>query len=236
MERKKVMKNPSATESQQVWKSVKTLFSNKIRSFRHGIAHSVVNNLYGREMSISPFSAGAVSACVVFWYMDGGIRKFIFIREQSSKKHARFISVMKNNDEQQVNETLLHAINRTLGHVFFKSLDRKLFDIDRVAATPSFVIQDNEIKENIQMLSLVWVVQITKEQAQLCNGSVKNFEVVTIPEFSLVSGTEVADAHKGVYQSVIRHVHGTIASSNTFSVDTLEGLMQTKKVISRTIH
>ena len=199
------------------------------------IAKKVVNTMYGKDMSISSYTSGAVSACAVFWYMDQGIRKFVFIRETKQKTPARFISVMKT-DDTPINANLLQAINRTLGHVFFKSIDTRLFDVDRVAAAPSFMVQDKDIKGKFPMLSLVWVMQITKEQAQLCNGHVKNFEVVTIPEFSLISGTEVAEAHKSVYQSVIRHIHGSITTGSGFSVDALENLMQTKKVTTRTIH
>jgi len=223
------------TESQMVWSSVKTLFTTKIHSWRQRVAKRLVSAIYGKEMSISPYATGAISACSVFWYMDSGIRKFVFIREKGSKNPARFISVMKNG-ETPMNASLLQAVNRTLGAVFFKSVDHRLFDIDRVAAAPSFMIQDKDIKGNIPMLSLVWVVQLTKEQAQLCNGHIKNFEVVTIPEFSLVSGNEVADAHKGIYQSIIRHIHGSVNATGAFSVDALENLMQTKKVTTRTIH
>jgi hypothetical protein len=235
VKRKQQMTPTKPSESQQVWQSVKDLFRGKITRLRHSVAYWVVARMYGKEMSISPYATGAVSACAVFWFMDEGVRKFIFIREKSKGAQARFISVMKNSDTP-MNAVLLQAVNRTLGSVFFKSLDHRLFDVDRVAAAPSFMIQDKDIKASIPMLSLVWAVQITKEQAQLCNGHVKNFEVVTIPEFSLISGTEVAEAHKGVYQAVVRHIHGSIKNNGLFSVDALENLLQNKKVAPRTIH
>lgn len=235
MTTKKVTTPTEPSEAKQVWNSVKSLFKGKVTRMRHSIAQSVANKMYGKEMAISSYATGAVSACAVFWYMDNGIRRFVFIREQG-KNPARFISVMKNADGQPMHESLLHAINRTLGSVFFKSLDARLFDADRVAAATSFTVQDKDMQKNIPMLSLVWVVQLTKEQAQLANGHVKNFEIVTIPEFSLISGSEVADAHKGIYQSVIRHIHGTNNVANTLSVDALEALMQSKKAAPRTIH
>lgn len=200
------------------------------------LTRKLLTTMYGEGMHISAYPSMTIAGCAVFWYLDNGVRRFVLVRETGDGKKARFVSVMDKGEGIAMNESLLHAIRRTFGQVFFRSLDTKLFEVDRIAAAPAFQLADERMdgqKTTIQ--SLVWVVQLTKEQAQLMSCAAKDLELITVPEYGLL-GNDVAPAHKGVYQTVLRHIHGKRPSSESMVMETLEDLLGKTTQTQRVIH
>lgn len=141
-----------------------------------------------------------VASFAVLWFMEDGDRRFLMVRaKNAAKAKAGFAGVIGYPHDKPANENLKLAMGEQLGSVLLKSLNKHVLDSDQVAAAPTLKVNNSLIQ------ALVWEIQITPEQAQLCaeNGEL---EIVTIPEFALL-GPEVKPMHKALYQSVLKHIH-----------------------------
>ena len=215
-------------------------FYRGVHHVRSWVAQKLVSALYGQSMYISSQHKGAVASCVVFWYIDGGVRKFVMTRPldaQSSGKAAqiRFIGCMSNDNDQSPNASLARAIKNALGDVFYKALDPHLLDVDRIAAVPMLSFDDPITSQPTPVQSLCWAVQITPEQAQLCAPIRTDSEVIAVPEHALL-GPEIATAHKLIYQSVLRHIHHNASLGDGLVTDKLDELLKRASSGQRTIH
>ncbi|MBI1363430.1 MAG: hypothetical protein GC134_05550 [Proteobacteria bacterium] len=212
------------------------LFYRGIIRLRAGIAEKLVSLLYGQKMYIASQHKGAVAACVVFWYIEDGIRKFVMTRHTDLKTaNIRFVGSMASEDAQPANNSLVRAIKTTLGDVFFKALDVHLLDADRIAAAPMLSFDDPITKQPTPVQGLCWAVQITAEQAQLCAPTRNNLEVIAVPEHAML-GPDIAPAHKLIYQSVLRHIHSHSVVSEGAMMDKLEDMLRRAGSSQRTIH
>ena len=208
------------------------------KKLRMSAASWFVQKLYGREMTITPFSNSAIAGLVVFWYLEGGVRHYVMIKNSKIKSGARFVSCLGLGENENITQATQNTVRTLLGSVFYKSLDSNLIAQDRVASVPTFKCEEPTLGESVPVNGVVWAVQISPEQAGLCQPEMKNVDVVAVPEFA-IGGNEVAQSHQMVYQSVLKHIHGTKQTLKEFGVDQLEDAFQDmvgKKSSSKTIH
>jgi hypothetical protein len=202
------------------------------------LAGRIVKILYGREMTITPFQNSAIAGLVVFWYLESGVRHFVMIKNSKLGGESRFVSCIGLGTNKDITEATQNTVKGLLGSVFYKSLDNSLITQDRVASVPTFKCEDPLLEESVPVNGVVWALQITPEQAQLCQPKMKNIDVVAIPEYA-ISGNEVASSHQMVYQSVLRHIHGVKPLLQELGMEQVEDAfkdMMGKKSSSKIIH
>lgn len=210
-----------------------------LQRFRVALAGKLVAWLYGRPMTVTPFQNSAIAGLVVFWYIEGGVRHFVMIKNTAVSPSARFASCLGVGENKDISEATRNTIKTLLGSVFYKSLDAGLIAQDRVASVPTFKCEEPTSGESVPVNGVVWAVQITPEQAQLCQPEMKNIDVVAVPEYAM-GGNEVASSHQMVYQSVLRHIHGVQPSLQDLGLeqveDTFKEMFGAKKTSDKIIH
>lgn len=208
------------------------------KRLRMALANKIVGWLYGREMTITPFQNSAIAGLVVFWYIDNGVRHFVMVKNSAVSNNARFVSCLGIGENKDITEATRNTVKSIMGSVFYKSLDSSLLAQDRVASVPTFKCEEPSLGESVPVNGVVWAVQITPEQAGLCQPEMKNVDIVAVPEFSIV-GNEVAPSHQMIYQSVLKHIHGIKPSLQELGIEQLEDAfkdMVGRKSSSKIIH
>ena len=208
------------------------------KRLRMALANKVVGWLYGREMTITPFQNSAIAGLVVFWYIENGVRHFVMVKNSKVSNNARFVSCLGIGQNKDITEATRNTVKAIMGSVFYKSLDNNLIAQDRVASVSTFKCEDHSIGESVPVNGVVWAVQITPEQAGLCQPEMKNVDIVAVPEFAIV-GNEVAHSHQMIYQSVLKHIHGIKPSLQELGIEQLEDAfkdMVGRKSSSKIIH
>lgn len=204
------------------------------RRSRMRLANFLVKTLYGREMTITPFQSSAVAGTVIFWYFENGVRYFVMVKNPKQGQQARFVSCLGLGDNPDITSAVKQTVKTLLGDVFFKSLDKGLIAVDRVAAVPTFKCEDPTSKGFVPVNSAVWAVQITPEQAQLCQPKVSDVDVVAIPEFA-VTGKEVTSSHHMLYQACLKHIHGSNPLAQALGLEQLEDIFKEASDISNKV-
>ena len=169
----------------------------------HWGMHWILRTIYRKEVHITPAQAALVKAAAVFWYNEEGFRKFIMVRN-NAKNTAKtvFPACYSSGAEKPISDVLYNKISSTLGTAFTRSLDMHLLEVDRVAAVPTLSAVQTETGPT-QVQAVIWLIQITKEQAELCMSGDNTVDILNIPEFALL--TEAVDPiHKVIYQSIRR--------------------------------
>ena len=203
-------------------------------SLRRRFAENIVSLLCGDVKISSPLEA-TIAGSIVFWYLENGVRHFIMVKEQGAQENARFVSCLGLGKHKDISVATQETTKLLLGEVFYRALDQQLLKSDRVAAVPAFKCESAETGEFFPVHSIVWTVQITPEQAQLCEPQNQNIEVISIPEFAIM-GPEVSASHKQIYQAVLRHIHGSSPIANEAPVDLLEDLLNYGHTTDKIIH
>lgn len=207
-----------------------------MRRMRQNLAGFLVRVLYGREMTITPFQSSAVAGTVIFWYFESGVRYFVMVKNPRQSPQARFVSCLGLGDNTDITSAAKETVRTLLGEVFFKSLNKGLIAVDRVAAVPTFKCEDPTSKTFIPVNSAVWAVQITPEQAQLCQPKVNDMDVVAIPEFAVL-GKEVTSSHHMLYQAALKHIHGSNPLAQALGIEQLEDIFkEVTEVNTKVIH
>tara|TARA_R110000868_G_scaffold411733_1_gene708254 strand:- start:85758 stop:86429 length:672 start_codon:yes stop_codon:yes gene_type:complete len=186
------------------------------------LASSIVHFLYGRPMTITSFKNSAVAGSVIFWYFENGTRHFVMVKN-SKAGQARFTSCLGLGEHADITDATKSTVKTLLGNVFYKSLDAGLISVDRVSSVPTFKCEDPGNGGMVPVNGVVWTVQITPEQAQLCQPTLKNVDVVAIPEYALL-GKEVTASHQMIYQSALKHIHGTIPLLQQLGIDHVDDM------------
>ena len=202
---------------------------------RNKLANSFLNSLYGRDMHFSSNAPTVVAGAIVFWYVENGVRHFVMVKDLNDSGEARFVSCLGIGKHHDINTATVDCINTLLGKVFYRSVDKKLITNDRVVSVPSFTSIDEVTGNNTPVTAVVWTVQITPEQAQMCEPVANNIDVIAVPEFGII-GSDVAHSHQLIYQSVLRHIQETSPIPMMGDMDALDDLFKNSQVSHRTIH
>lgn len=203
---------------------------------RMQLAQWAARKIAGRaDVTLNPVGNTSVAGCVLFWYFDGGMRQFLLINEKDKATKLRFVSFLDLLSGKTATDTLHHTIGRLLGEPFYRSLDKRLLEADRVITAPTFHARDELNESSATIQTLVWAIQITPEQAELCTNQHDCVEIKTVPEFSLL-GPEIVSSHKTIYQSALRHIHATSRNGETPVLDTLEDMLKSQGTSPRTLH
>lgn len=193
-------------------------------NLKMSLASSIVNFIYGREMTITSFKNSAVAGSVIFWYFENGTRHFVMVKN-SKEGPARFASCLGLGEHADITTATKNAVKTLLGDVFLKSLDTGLITVDRVASVPTFKCEDRSSSTMVPVNGVVWSVQITPEQAQLCQPCIDNVDIVAIPEYALL-GKDVTSSHQVIYQSALKHIHGTASLLEQLGIDQVDDMFK----------
>ena len=223
----KTMTNVQNTEKQA--------FSAKLMQLRSTLAHKVASVLIGRPVSISTTPASTIASSMILWYFEGNTRKFIMVREKQDENRARFVSCLDSGKYESPSVALMNTCRIALGEAFIKTVDKRLFDVDRVMSAPMFKYEDKFTGKIRPIQALVWMMQITPEQAELCLTHKKGAEVVAIPEFAIVGG-DVTPSHRVIYQASLRHIHAQSNRADADLFEALEDLLKDNAPSTRILH
>lgn len=206
------------------------------KNWRHALAHWVVAKLYGRDMHISGTSDTLSAASVVFWYNDHGIRKFLMLRDVTQEKpQARFAGCLETSLEAPMAQTLFESIQHIFGKAFARTIDQTLLEEDLVKSAPTLSLTDKATGQKKAVQGLVWMVQITKSQIELCNSMDSRFEVVAVPEFAMTTD-QIAPAHKVVFRSIRGHFPSAESNTSRATLDRTKNHLDEMRAASKTLH
>lgn len=202
---------------------------------RESLASLILRVLYGRKMHLSPFQTGSVAGIAIFWYLDNGLRKFILVKDSAENSTARFVSCLGTGKSANITDATNETVRLLLGDPFYRSLDKKPLAVDKLAAIPAFKCEDSASSQSFPVHGVVWAVQITAEQAGLCNSKLKNVEVLSLPEYNLTT-SDIAPSHKHIYQSVLRHIHGTQPTAPVNVYEQLDDFISSQRTSHKIVH
>lgn len=211
-------------------------FGGKPTYWRFRLAKGLSSLLMGREMFISPFKKGTLTATAVFWFVDGGQRKFLMVRPIIKKDQpVQFISCLDMNNQEPVTLTLQRTVGQVLGKAFAKSLGRQPFEADNIACAPSFSYKDARSGLHVPVQNLTWVTQITPEQAELSMPAMPGIEVVSVSE-PVLSSDEVLEPHKIIFQTAHKQIYKATPALERAVLEEIEDHLRTIYGGSKTIH
>jgi hypothetical protein len=211
-------------------------FSGKPAFWRFKLAKKISSWLLGREMFISPFKKGTLTATAVFWFVDDGVRKFLMVRPTVKKDQpVQFISCLDMHNNEPVTLTLQRTVGQVLGKAFAKSLGRQPFEADNISCAPSFSYKDARSGMDVPVQNLTWVTQITPEQAELSMPSMPGIEVVSVPEH-ILSSNEVLEPHKIIFQTAHKQIYKATPALEKAVMEEIEDHLRTIYGGSKTIH
>lgn len=183
----------------------------RIKAMQQRMVIRAMKDVFGAEAHVSTHNQATIAGSVVLWYYKAGMRHFIMVRPKvTPKNHSnllRFVSFVGLKPGADVAETMLTTMQDCCGDVFMRTLNTRLLAADRVATVPSFSYMDKATKNRVHVQALTWVLQITPEQAEILQGN-KYLIVADVPEYAILSN-KVSPSHKQIYQSALRHIHGT---------------------------
>jgi len=228
------MKKPSSAKT-----SAKTS-APKRASWRLKLAQKVVHALLGTEHQLSPTTHLPQAGLVVFWYTEGNSRHFMMYRQRpeagtpdkliDKSRFPGFFGLPQGYSTPL--SALKAALKVQLGDVFIRAIDGELIAEDTIAAAPCYPFTNSMNGQETVLQAHVWLMQITPEQAQLAATEDNTLEIVSVPEYALLTGA-IAPSHKAVYGSVLSHLHHTELSSNDTLLDKFGAELNPG---SRTVH
>ena len=214
--------NKQATHSTQNW--------------RHRLAHWLTGKLYGQSMHISSFKPSLVAASVVFWYEDHGLKKFLMVRDISAQKPtARFAGCLESKTDAPLGQTLHDNIKHMMGKQFARTIDKTLLEAHHVKAAPTLSMTDKATGEKLPVQGVVWMVQITKAQTELCNSEDGRLEVVAVPQYAM-TGKDISPAHKVIYQAVRGHFPAGQSAGSKATLDRTKDFLESMRDASKNLH
>lgn len=175
----------------------------RVRQCRQWLAGLIA----GEPVQFANTPSAHVAGCAVFWFSEGTGKKFLLIRHAGKANRHGFVNFFHLTPGQQASSLIREATRQAFGEAFIRTLDNKALEADRVAAVPTFHQKDDATGATIPVQTLVWVKQISAAQAELASTQPNGPDVIILPEFALL-GTALSQAHKSVYQSITRHIHG----------------------------
>lgn len=213
----------------------KANLKSKLKQARVSLAHKVASALVGREVTLSTTPASTIASSLILWYFEGNTRKFIMVREKQDENRARFVSCLDSGKYESPSLALMNTCRIALGEAFMKTVSNRLFDVDRVISAPLFKYEDKFTSSVRPIQALVWMMQITPEQAGLALGNKKGPEVVAIPEFAILGG-DVTPSHRVLYQASLRHIHAQSNRADADLFEALEDLLKDAAPTDRILH
>lgn len=211
-------------------------FNAKPAYWRFKVAKTISSWLMGREMFISPFKKGTLTATAIFWFAEEGTRKFLMVRPTVKKDQpVQFISCLDMNNNEPVTTTLQRTVTQVLGKAFAKSLGRQPFEADNISCAPSFSYKDARSGMDVPVQNLTWVTQITPEQAELSVAGMQGIEVVSVPEYTL-STNQVLEPHRIIFQTAHKQIYKSTPALEKAVLEEIEDHLRTIYGGSKTLH
>ena len=204
--------------------------------WQHAVANWLVDRLYGQKMHISTTGNTLTSAHVIFWYDDHGVRKYVMARDVTQQKpQARFAGCLQTSLETPMAQSLFDGISYMFGKTFARTIDSTLLEPDKVKAAPTLSLSDNTTGAQKAVQGLVWLVQITKEQIELCKSLDSRYEVVAIPEFSMNSDN-IASAHMVVFNAARPHLTSAHQDNTETTLNSTTQALEEQRQARKTLH
>lgn len=206
------------------------------QNWRHRLAHWVTDKLYGQSMHITSYKPSLVVASVVFWYDDHGVRKFLMVRDVSTENPtARFAGCLESKTDAPISKTLHDNIKYMMGEQFARTIDETLLEPACVKAAPTLSMSDKATGEKLPVQGVVWMIQITKSQIELCNSQDGRLEVVALPQFAM-TGNDINPAHKVIYQAIRQHFPAGQSAGSKATLDRTGEFLDSIRQASKNLH
>lgn len=235
---KSISHTPKNSTAYHLGRKLRSLFNfvQKPTYWRFKLAKSLSSVLMGREMFISPFKKGTLTTTAVFWFVDGGERKFLMVRPTLKKDQpVQFVSCLDVHNNEPATLTLQRTVTQVLGKAFAKSLGRQPFEADNISCAPSFSYKDARTGMDVPVQNLTWVTQITPEQAELSVPGMQGIEVVAVPEYVL-STNQVLEPHKIIFQTAHKQIYKSTPALEKAVLEEIEDHLRTIYGGSKTVH
>lgn len=183
-------------------------------AWRVGYANGLMSVFFGAPMQVVPArkepAAGpqvTVAGAVVFWYLEGGIKHFVMLRQpeygETADGRGRWLSCFGLGAHADMPAALRNAVKTQMGAVFSGTLPAHLLDADRVAAAPMFSVSDASGAPS-PVQTLVWVAHLQPAQVDVIE-PVRGVSVMLVPEFSMNS-SQISPTHRAIFHAAARHL------------------------------
>lgn len=174
---------------------------------RQRLMDGVLSSLYAAPMRVLPRGYVGVAAAAVFWFWQDGVRQVILLRTPQKKdSRARLVSCFGLGAHPDLSHAMRASVETQLGKTFSKTLDKKDFAPDRVAAAPMFTFHDdsNGISSPVQVLA--WTVPINPVQLDLIELAPGMELAVTTEAVLNQPGSGISPTHRNIWLAVARHL------------------------------
>jgi hypothetical protein len=207
------------------------------RYLRQQAVRVILSALYRHPVDVMPKGYVALAGAVMLWYVHGGTRHFIMLRNPKVDGRARFLSSLGINNHPNMSTALQEALKTQLGDVFAKLVKPHELAEDRLVTSPLFNYTDDTLGLTSPVQSLVWSVQISHHMPELIH-TPDNLQAVVVPEFVLagdVKGEKVSPTHRMLWESARRHLP-KMKKAEVVPVDSVEESIRSLAQTSRIIH
>lgn len=222
---------------------------------RQRLMDALLSALYTTPMRVLPKGYVGVAAATVFWYWRDGVRHILMVRNGSgaleapvgsfarSARHgrdgrARLVSCFGLGAHPDLPHAMRASVEAQMGKVFFRTLDKKAFGFDRVAAAPMFAFNDDSNGISCPVQVLAWAVPLDPIQLDLIQLA-PGLELAALAEPALQQPTaDVSPTHRNIWLAVAPTLPRLKGSRRADGVEevTMDALGGGKKVGVKTLH
>lgn len=207
-------------------------------SFLKKLANRLVRLSYGKEMYISEYRPSPIAGVCAFYYVENGMRHYIFVKK-SKEMALQFVSCLGFNGHQNIVEALSQTLETFFGKPFMRSFDKNLISMETISTVPVFSYKEDASHENAYNVhTFAWHIQITQEQAQLCQPNEnEDIDILAVPEVG-VTNQPLSESHRAIL-STLKDAERKSRKNDigeNIGADLLEDILQGTTTPSRTIH
>jgi len=174
--------------------------------WRIRLAHWLTRKLTKGTMHASPLFKATMLGATIMWFEDKGQRKFITVRQPQNKTaRVGFSSFVDFGQNMTAAERMRTILNQQFGAAFSKSVGLQNIAGDTIKVAPTFIPKDESGKMGAPLQALIWLMQITPEQADLIQTS-PEWLVEVVNEAEMLGG-KLEQAHMLLYRTALKHIH-----------------------------
>lgn len=212
-----------------------SMASNNKSSLLKKLTQFLVRKTYGDAAIVTEHVPSPIAGVVAFYYVEHGMRHYIFVSASESNE-LQFASCLGFQGYQNIAEALQHTVTTFFGKSFMRAFDRNLLSMENIKTVPVFSYKETA-EQNYNVHTFAWHIQLTPEQAQLCQPENDDVDILAVPEMNIAQ-QKLSKSHLAVLtaiKSAERNAH-TRDMYGDLQNDLLEDILQGAPQTARTIH
>ena len=194
------------------------------------VSQKILSRFSGKPVYLSNMPPSPIAVVAVFWYIENGVRHFLFIKKKNES--LRFPSCLGLKNGKNVSQTLIDSIHKTCGNAFVKSLPKSALTLDNKPLTMVFGYEDSFSGKTYPLHTFIWSIQITPEQASLSVSEDALADIYAIGEPGFHQ-EDITESHLQIAQMLINHTLQPLGADPVSDMleDFLKGVTNHERII-----